>query len=410
MSECIWLNEFWKVTKECSEIEEPFDTENLDWDLKKEYLYFKEKNWKVLIDLKNETIEHKKIIEMLQKELDEIPKFFKQSLLQWKTIHDVKIKIIPRKESYSKTAIGYYDPWVDTIFIPDDYIKNTKNDPWSTLMHELWHSFMDNFRKNDFLKHPTNSYDSEYRKDFNEWTSPYYFDKVDWPTVEEIDEFVKKKFKEPGFYLLKNDLFKDIYDKRDKQIEIASLKVDNIVDKIDKWMDIATIEMKKKLYDKDINREDYSNFVSLKINIMQKVSDFRWILIKLKLSKDSSMDNWLFNLRFYWIELINDLNKLSSYSISNYDLHFEWLSNWIDETIYSLKRDLISSEEVMARIVDSLVSWYNWKIIQNNYPLTEGDLEFLSRFKYSDEKIWFFNKWEEIFWEHIVKYRSNYLN
>jgi hypothetical protein len=48
-------------------------------------------------------------------------------------------------------------------------------------------------------------------------------------------------------------------------------------------------------------------------------------------------------------------------------------------------------------MVDSLISGYTWKLKQNNYPLNEKDLEFLGKFKF---------EWEQIFWEHIEKYKK----
>jgi hypothetical protein len=67
---------------------------------------------------------------------------------------------------------------------------------------------------------------------------------------------------------------------------------------------------------------------------------------------------------------------------------------------YDKPIDIISWEEIFARMVDSLISGYNWELIQDNYPLNEKDLKFLEKFK---------KDWKTIFWEHIKKYRDKYL-
>lgn len=92
----------------------------------------------------------------------------------------------------------------------------------------------------------------------------------------------------------------------------------------------------------------------------------------------------------------------SLHQYNNVSFNFEW----IEELAWELKKskllkNFLSSEEILARMVDSLISWYTWKLSANNYPLAQKDLEFLWKFKF---------EWKKIFWEHIEKYRENILS
>ncbi|MDO8508115.1 MAG: hypothetical protein Q7S27_00355 [Nanoarchaeota archaeon] len=50
-------------------------------------------------------------------------------------------------------------------------------------------------------------------------------------------------------------------------------------------------------------------------------------------------------------------------------------------------KDILSTDEVMARIVDSLYSLYFDEVTQHNFPLNKEDLNFLSGFEYKGKKI-----------------------
>lgn len=214
----------------------------------------------------------------------------------------------------------------------------------------------------------------------------HHWESVVVPFIKDFDSILKNYKKDKGIFL--TDRFRNL-----------SSKLDSAIKRLD--------ELLKELLARHMRYIDEAQKGYNQIEEIVSDNHKKWLKTMESQLNDPSIDqktkNWIkenisMDKKF---REISELWKLMSSITDSKDS----LSNAVNlltqqfmlENAKSKAREIIGNpEEVLGRMIDSLYSIYLWPIDQNNFPLNENDLDFLSQMRY---------KWEKIFRKGVEKYR-----